>query len=587
MDKKLRIAHVIAAIFVALPSFLTAVSCRMAPEEGNHVLHIYTTNDVHGRYFDSLYVGGGTRTSMMAVSAVIKEARTPYGAENVILIDAGDGFQGDNAAYYSNYVDTVSRHIFARITEYMGYDALVVGNHDIETGHGVYDRLRRDLKMPYLAANAICDDNGKSYFDGYTVIRRHGLKILVAGFTNANIKGWLSPELWKGMNFRSLIPFVQEELDRIRTKTKPDLVIVATHTGTGPGDGSQIESQGRDLLYSIKGVDFLICSHDHRAYVEENDGCHLINAGSHCRNIGHGIAGIKVEKGRVVSKSLSAELIEVDRNAVDEDMREEFAGFYSKVRELTVREVGELAMPLVTRDAYTGMSDYVNLIHTVCLGCTPACISIAAPLTFNGTVPAGKILFNDLFTIYPFENQLFIVKMTGRELKGHLECSYDRWINAPAEGGHLLKIVQEPDRRTGALRWTFDGMPYNFDSAAGVNYTVDVTKEYGNRIDITSLTDGTPFDPDATYNVAMTSYRASGGGGLLQEGAGIDTDRIDERVVARYPEIRELVLDFIEKYQIVTPELAGDRSLLGEWRFVPEDLANPMLEKDMKLLFGK
>ena len=78
-----------------------------------------------------------------------------------------------------------------------------------------------------------------------------------------------------------------------------------------------------------------------------------------------------------------------------------------------------------------------------------------------------------------------------------------------------------------------------------LNYVVDVTKPVGERVIIGSLADGTPFSTEAEYNVAMTSYRASGGGGLMREGAGIDTDRIDERVVEYYPEIRELIYDYL------------------------------------------
>jgi len=70
-----------------------------------------------------------------------------------------------------------------------------------------------------------------------------------------------------------------------------------------------------------------------------------------------------------------------------------------------------------TRDAYKGMCDYVNLVHTLCLGCAPARISIAAPLTYDGFVKGGTLIYKDLFTIYPFENQLYVITMTGKEIK--------------------------------------------------------------------------------------------------------------------------------------------------------------------------
>jgi 2',3'-cyclic-nucleotide 2'-phosphodiesterase/3'-nucleotidase len=127
--------------------------------------------------------------------------------------------------------------------------------------------------------------------------------------------------------------------------------------------------------------------------------------------------------------------------------------------------------------------------------------------------------------------------------------------------------------------------PYNFDSAAGVFYEVDVTKQYGQRIKISSLADGTAFDGSAQYNVAVTSYRASGGGGILREGAGIDTDKIEERVVEYYPEIRELLYDYLVKNKVISSEVIGNPAVIGSWKFVPEKKAIPALTADMALLF--
>ena len=102
----------------------------------------------------------------------------------------------------------------------MGYDAITVGNHDIETGHDVYDRISASLSaygIPLLGGNVIRVGSGGSYFPVYSVFRKAGLKVLVLGFENANMKSWLSESLWSGMDFLSLVPFVQECVDRAKT----------------------------------------------------------------------------------------------------------------------------------------------------------------------------------------------------------------------------------------------------------------------------------------------------------------------------------------------------------------------------------
>ena len=564
--------------------------CACGPKDGEYAFELLTTNDIHGTYFDSTYTSAKTRKSLMAVAWSVDSVRAAAGKENVILVDAGDFLQGDNAAYYFNYVDTTQTHVYTRMAAYMGYDAIAVGNHDIETGHPVYDRIAREMKaagIPFLAGNARKDNDGSPYFPEYTVLKRHGLKIAILGFTNPNMKNWLAESVWRGITFESLIPRVQQTVDAVRAKEKPQVIIVAVHSGTGREGEASLESQGMDLLHSLEGVDFLVCSHDHRPYVVSRGNTALINSGSHCRFMGHGHIRLTVKGGKVVARETEADLIPIDKCKVDTVMEKLFHPDYEAVKAFTLKEVGELKAELRTRDGYAGMCDYLNLVHTLCLGCSPAQISFAAPLTYNGTVPAGVLVYNDLFTIYPFENQLYVVKMTGREIHDYLEYSYDQWINTVSRPGeHILKITPRHDSRTGQQGWSFVNRSYNFDSAAGINYTVDVTKPAGSRVDIASMAGGQPFDPEKTYFVAMTSYRASGGGGILRA-IGIDTDKITDRVVEYYPEIRNILYNYLLEHGSIDPAVIGDPERIGRWRFVPESLAAKGIDADMQLLFGK
>ncbi|MCD8313205.1 MAG: bifunctional metallophosphatase/5'-nucleotidase [Bacteroidales bacterium] len=577
--------------FYLLSTLFLAAACSSGPKDGEYELHLFTTNDVHGTYFDSTYVSTRTKNSLMAVNHYVDSVRNAIGADKVILVDAGDCLQGDNASYYYNYVETSKPHLYARLVNYMKYDAVTVGNHDIETGHPVYDRVRKDMgKIPWLAANAIDTQTGKPYFQDYTVIRRQGLKIAILGFTNPNMKNWLTEKLWSGMEFESLLPYVQDYVDKVQAKEHPQVTIVLVHSGTGEGDGSIYESQGLDLFKTLHGVDFLVCSHDHRPFTAQSDSLCLINSGSHCRNIGHGTLNLTVENGQVVSKTLSAGLIPVRKDAIDPDMEAAFHDDYVAVKEFTLRPVGDLTVDLVTRDSYAGQCDYMNLIHRVSLTGAPAQISFAAPLTYNGFIKSGTLLYNDLFTVYPYENELFVVKMSGEEIRNYLEYSYDTWINTVTGKGkdeHILKIQKADDPRTGQQWYSFIARSYNFDSAAGINYTVDVTKPYGERVCITTLANGEEFSAEGQYNVAMTSYRASGGGDLMREGAGIDTDNIDERIMERYPAIRDMLYDYLTSHGGADPAEFGDPDILGTWSFVPEKIAQPLLSKDMALMFKR
>ena len=386
------------------------------------------------------------------------------------------------------------------------------------------------------------------------------------------------------MHFESLIPKVQEDVDRLTAKEKPQVVIVSVHSATGDGNGRSLEAQGKDLYNTLKGVDFVVCSHDHRQVTMCNGETALINTGNRAKYLGHGELTVTVKNGKPAGKKISAGLIRVDKRRTDPVMKELFQKDYEAVKAFSMKEIGALAMDLRTRDGYSGMCDYVNLIHTVSLSSSGAQVSFAAPLTYNGTIKAGVLIYDDLFTIYPFENQLYTFRMKGSEIKGYLEYSYRGWL-APLGKDHVLNIVRQNDPRNNQTGWSFAARTYNFDSAAGINYTVDITRPFGERVVIESMADGSAFDPDADYTVAMTSYRASGAGGMLTKGAGIPDEELEKRILHRYPEIRVLLYDFIEEYGLIDNSAVYNSKRNGYWKFIPEDEASRRIKADLELLF--
>ena len=403
-----------------------------------------------------------------------------------------------------------------------------------------------------------------------------GRKIAVLGFNNANIKAWLPEKLWSGLNFVDLMECVQQRVDEVRATKTPDLLIVVVHSGTGLGDGSMLENQSLDLLHSLKGVDILVGAHDHRPYTETYNGCIYIDGGARAQAAGHATINFK-------TGSRTVEIARMDRNRRDVKMEETFASEIGKVREFTNAKVGALAMELRSDAALGGMCDYINLLQTVQLDETGADISFAAPIGSGRLAKAGEIVVNDLFKIYPYENQLFVLSLSGKEIKDYLEYSYGEWL-APECRNHLLGIQEKADERTGNTRWSLTGRSYNFDAAAGLIYTVDINKPKGKRVSIKSLANGEKFNPDSWYNVAMTSYRATGGGDLLIKGAGITADELSARVVSRHIEIRELIKRFFLNRREVTPESVYDAKSLGSWKFIPETEASRLFAKGLELL---
>ena len=186
-----------------------------------------------------------------------------------------------------------------------------------------------------------------------------------------------------------------------------------------------------------------------------------------------------------------------------------------------------------------------------------------------------------MFGLYKYENMLLTMGLTGEEIRNYLEESYSIWVDTAATrpDGHLLLFrSKHPSVRDNRLR----NPAYNFDSAAGIEYTVDITRPKGQRVTIMSMADGTPFDPKKTYTVAVNSYRGNGGGDLMTRGAGLSKEELKRRTLSSTEaDLRFYMMKEIEKHGAITPDT--DRN----WRFVPENLADRLAGRDRKIIKGK
>ena len=131
-------------------------------------LKIIETSDVHGAIFPyDLRNNRPTNSSLAQVMTYLEQERAKEN-QHVILLDNGDMLQGDPIVYYYNFEKTDTIHIYADVMNYMQYDADIVGNHDIETGHNVYDKFNDEITFPWMAANAV-DNNQANHISNRTL----------------------------------------------------------------------------------------------------------------------------------------------------------------------------------------------------------------------------------------------------------------------------------------------------------------------------------------------------------------------------------------------------------------------------------
>lgn len=555
-----------------------------ASSEKEVTLKLIETSDVHGCYYPYDFIRRhSVQGSLARVSALVGEMRKTYG-DRLILMDNGDILQGQPVAYYYNYIDTTSVHVVADMLNYMHYDVATMGNHDIEAGHAVYDRWVSQCKFPVLGANIMDVKTGKTYLPPYKVIEREGVKVVVLGMITPAIPSWLPEQLWSGLRFEDMETSARKWVKWIQEKEKPDVLIGLFHAGPeGNKLDNVVENGSGDVARRVPGFDVVFMGHDHvrtcqKIINEAGDSVLLVDPANMAKVVADVTVKVVKKDGKVIRKSVEGKLASVDRYTPDEAFLKTFEKQYQATADFVSRKIGRINKTITTKDAYFGPSAFIDLIHQLQLDITGADVSFCAPLSFAAEIKEGDIYVSDMFNLYKYENMLYTMTLTGKEIKDFLEMSYAIWTNQMKSPDDHLMLLNEKDKGFGR----FKNPSFNFDSAAGILYTVDVTKPQGEKINIRSMADGTPFRMDKMYKVTVNSYRGNGGGDLLTKGAGIPKQDLAKRIVfATEKDFRYYLMKRIEEVKILDPRP------LNQWKFIPEKWVEPAAKRDYRLLFGE
>ena len=559
---------------------------------------IIETSDVHGAIFPySLKDNKEINSSLARVSTFVNQQRVDTN-QIVFLLDNGDILQGNPAVYYYNFEKTDTIKLYADVMNYMKYDAATIGNHDIETGHDVYDKFNNEIKFPWLAANAINTETNQPYFKPYTTIERGGVKIAILGLITPAIPQWLPEQIWSGIKFDDMIETAQKWVKKIRETEQPDLMVGLFHSGVDYTYNNENENTyknenaSRLVAEKVEGFDLIFVGHDHEGWnfkTKAPNGKEVLILGTTAgaQNVAVANYILKYDKMCMVydKKEITGELVDMKDYSIDVDFVNHFRKNIEAVRNYISTPVGEFTEMISSRESMFGPSKFVDLIHIIQLNLTNADVSFTAPLSFNAKIDAGKIYARDMFDLYRYENFLYTMEMTGQEIKDYLEFSYGNWMSIMKnENDHLLKFKLD---ETGELVYSertkspeLEERFYNFDSAAGIEYVVDVTKPIGERVRIIRFVDGRPFEPNKKYKVAINSYRGNGGGRHLTDGAKIPHEELSKRVLnSTEKDLRYFALKWIEDQKVVEPKL------LNNWKVVPENYWQAGKQKDYQLLF--
>lgn len=560
-------------------------------------LKVIQTSDIHGAIFPFDFINNkAVNYGLSQVHTYVQRERQKND-EGIILLDNGDILQGHPTVYFANYIDSSSTHIVSQVMNYMRYDAATIGNHDIEAGPEIYNRLVNEFSFPWLSANTINLTTQKPFFKPYQIIERKGIKVAVLGLTTPGIPNWLPPSLWPNIEFTDMVDAAKMWMDTIRIKENPHIVIGLFHAGHNASYEGQNPAEKRNenasllVAQQVPGFDAVLIGHDHdrvntRIANCNGDSVTILDPGSK----GHLVSDLSItielsKTGKLVSKSVKGSIVDVTGMIPSPEYVARFSHFSGKVADFVDRKIGMFLSTVSTRDSYFGPSAFMKIIHAVQLNISSAQISFAAPLMFDASINQGPVYVRDMFKLYSYENLLYIVNLTGKEVKDYLEYSVSLWFETPiTQNDNMIKFRKDS---TGKVILHNNGRAllassyYNFDSADGIIYQIDLSKGKGERVSVISMENGEPFDLEKQYKVALNSYRGNGGGGHLPEGVGLSREEINRRLVSASPmDMRYYLMKWIERSGKVMPVKPNN------WSIVPYEWAQKASEWDRLLLFG-
>lgn len=549
------------------------------------VLKFFETTDVHGNFIGYDFINNHSyQGGLCKVDTYVRRQRKLWGKEHCVLMDGGDILEGQPCAYYANFVDKSPCHLAADVMNFMEYDAATFGNHDFEVGHEVYDKWISNVNFPVLGANIVRDDNRQPYVKPYTVLERDGIRIAVLGLITPAIPMWLPRMFWSGVHFGDIVESAHHWVEKIKDEEHPDVMIGLFHTGLKEeGLNGFNENAAEEIATDVPGFDVIFFGHDHRPCAQEVENkvdgrkVLVLNAGGATLHVAEAQLVCFVSDQGVKVEHKCGQLVSVVDYPVDLAFAKRYAGFKKEVKHYVSQKIGKLVTPINAADYFFGPSALGDLLHMVQLKDRDADISLSAPLTYDEVVTPGDVRIRDIFKLYRYENLIEVFRFTGKEIRGALERSYDLLTDVEAEGsvGKVFYITfSHKNFYLGAFS------PFLI-TAAGIEYEVDLNKPMGEKVSILRMTDGTPFDYDREYRVAVNSYIGSGGGGILTDGAGLTLKELAAKcLLITQQDIRTCIINCFKesKEPVVIPSLTN-------WRYVCDKETKEALSADKKLLW--
>ena len=497
----------ILSLFLSLALVLGVVigaapMVAFAETEGSS-LTIVHINDVHGQV-----KGDDTVIGHEKIQTIVNDLKEQD--PNVLLLNAGDTVHGTTLATLSSGESVV------RLMNIMGFDAMTPGNHEFNYGYDRLVELNEMAEFPFLGANIVREEEGTSDFEPYIIKEYEGFKVGIFGISTGETKVKSHPNNTLGIKFEDPIATAQKMVAELEDKV--DVIVGLFHLGID--EESEITSI--HVAENVKGIDILVDGHSHSTLPEGMLVGDTLIVQAHEWTKMIGIVEIKIEDGKIVSKT--AKLLDHEATAevaLDPEIVAELEKIEADNDAVLEEVVGVSKAPLVGEREVVraGESNLGNLITDAMLDVSGADVALTNGGGIRASIGEGEISLGDILTTFPFTNYPVVIEVTGQTIVDALNFGVDAYPEAAGKFPHV----------------------------AGMTFVIDTTGEANKVIEVRVGED--PIDLDAKYKLVTNDFMGAGGDGYTMFG--------DATILAEYGLLSEVLADYIRAAGEIDPAVEG------------------------------
>ncbi len=526
-------------------------------------LVVAATTDVHGRVRGwDYYANAADPARSLAGAATIVDSVRKANPGRVLLVDSGDLLQGNPLLFVAAKVNQTPVHPVIAAMNVMQYDAAALGNHEFNYGVPFLREALSHASFPFLAAN-LRDGATKPLAAPFTIVTREMPR---GGSVRIGIIGGTTPGsmVWDADNLRAaritvgdIVPAVRSAVSEVR-KRGADVVVVLLHSGLSESatydtvaTGLPSENVAARVPREIDGIDLVVYGHSHKELIDSTiNQALLVQPRNWAASVALATLTLEKQRGRWAVVRRRGESVKVIGHAESPAVLSATTNSHRSTVAWVTAPVGRTAVAWRADSSRVADMPVTDLVNEVMRRVSGAQLSATASFSLDASLDSGAITQAALSKLYPYENTLRVLRLSGAQVKAFLEHSAKYYRSLDAAGHVPAGGIVDP---------TIPG--FNFDVLSGAEYVIDLSKPVGSRI--TSLTyQGRAIASTDTFTVALNNYRAGGGGGYaMLSGAPV--------VYQKDGDVRQLLIDEVRRVTAAGKLLDPRDYATRNWRIVP------------------